>query len=462
MLPDKLGRVLSAYVDGELRPEQAEAVHRLLNHSDEARRLLSRLQADAAHLRSLPRTGPPRDLSQIIVDLPARRTAKSSRPRLPRRKIARWTMYSVAAAVLLAIGLSPLLLRPSRNQKPNASVPDGLMARNGESPSVNSAPAPTPYPGKQESLKGRAAGPALTEPSGPPLAADQEQRPADMLRSTSEQGLGPLPERPSDLKSVAVPVTLNVRLDELTKDKQRQRLLDELRRPSGHRFEFDCSDTGLAMERLQTAFEYAGIQLVLDADAQAELQLKGLKTPSFYVYTENLSPEKLIQTLNGVRDSDRRSAAKGGSQFKEFVVRELIEEDYIKLSHSLGLQPDRLMNGLPLKELSELPPETLGRSKTWPKPIRSQNGPKLPVQASNRLAENGKKLAGIQKDSEIGSTGEEMLKLRPDECTALVAVANNRIRPALPSSQVRLFFSIQRQELSGDSRRFLLLLRAKD
>jgi len=281
-----------------------------------------------------------------------------------------------------------------------------------------------------------------------------------MVPSASEQSLGAPPERLPDLKSVTVPVTLNVRLDELRQEKRRQALLDELHRPSGHRFEFDCSDTGSAMERLQTAFEDAGIRLVLDADVQTQLQLKGLKTPSFYVYSENLSPEKLVQALNSIRDGDRRSAAKGRSQFNEFVVHELVEEDYVKLSHSMGLQPGELMSGMLLKERSEPPPASLGGTKTWPKPIPARDGRQLPGQASNRLAESSKNQAAVQRGLKNGTLDVDMRQLRPEEHPALVTVADNRIRPTTPSSQVRFFFSARRPEPSSDSRRFLLLLRA--
>src|SRR2546430_2493824 len=56
MLPERGRELLTAYVDGELSARQRRHVLRLLRHSAEARRLLQRLQGDAA-----PAPHPPTD-----------------------------------------------------------------------------------------------------------------------------------------------------------------------------------------------------------------------------------------------------------------------------------------------------------------------------------------------------------------------------------------------------------------
>src|SRR5262249_35935556 len=67
MLPDQLGALLSAYVDGELSQKQTSAVHRLLKHSEAARRLLREFQANAEKLCSLPRVKLAEDFSDTII-----------------------------------------------------------------------------------------------------------------------------------------------------------------------------------------------------------------------------------------------------------------------------------------------------------------------------------------------------------------------------------------------------------
>src|SRR5262245_14133213 len=109
MLPDQLGALLSAYVDGELSPKQTSAVRRLLKHSEDARRLLSEFQANAVKLRALPCIKLPQDFSETIcARLPARPTVPIPVTRAagggvePRRSFAfRWAGFSAAAGLFL-------------------------------------------------------------------------------------------------------------------------------------------------------------------------------------------------------------------------------------------------------------------------------------------------------------------------------------------------------------------------
>ena len=107
MLPEQLGRLISAYVDGELSPEQVNAVHRLLKHSDEARLLLGQFRANVRRLRSLPQVALPRDFSQSIVQrLPAGTSRPISITRPRAIVVPVWVAVACAAAFLLAVASS--------------------------------------------------------------------------------------------------------------------------------------------------------------------------------------------------------------------------------------------------------------------------------------------------------------------------------------------------------------------
>src|SRR5438132_5396890 len=63
--------LLSAYVDGELTPQERKTVLRLLRRSGEARVLLRQMKEDSQKLQGLPRrTGP--DFTRRILDALAR------------------------------------------------------------------------------------------------------------------------------------------------------------------------------------------------------------------------------------------------------------------------------------------------------------------------------------------------------------------------------------------------------
>lgn len=110
MLPDDFSELLSAYLDGELPARQRKDVRRLLDESDEARRMLRRMEGDALLLRELPPARLPFDLTNAILasiatELPPQRLPipTFARPAGNRRTFGK--VYAAAAAVLLAVGI---------------------------------------------------------------------------------------------------------------------------------------------------------------------------------------------------------------------------------------------------------------------------------------------------------------------------------------------------------------------
>src|SRR5262245_23345326 len=112
MLPDRLSKLLTAYVDGELNSRQRRTVVRLLQRSPEARRLFKKLKGDSMILRGLPRRKLNMDLSgSVLLTINARniQLRPEACPPIPKpaaqRPWKKWlALFAVAALVLLAIG----------------------------------------------------------------------------------------------------------------------------------------------------------------------------------------------------------------------------------------------------------------------------------------------------------------------------------------------------------------------
>src|SRR5262245_13037860 len=105
MLSDRICRLLTAYVDGELNARQRQLVQRLLRRSGEVRALLRRLQQDAAALRSLPRRQLDANFSHQVLQTVAAQPLQPARSkrvsvRLP---LPVWVGWTAAAAVLFLV-----------------------------------------------------------------------------------------------------------------------------------------------------------------------------------------------------------------------------------------------------------------------------------------------------------------------------------------------------------------------
>src|SRR5216684_1274193 len=107
MLPDRLSRMLAAYVDGEMGAHQRKVVLRLLRRSSEARALLRKLQEDANLVRQLPRRNLDADFADLVMQRIAVGVPKPARYQIPTSGSpvpVSWAL-AAAAAVLLAVGL---------------------------------------------------------------------------------------------------------------------------------------------------------------------------------------------------------------------------------------------------------------------------------------------------------------------------------------------------------------------
>jgi anti-sigma factor RsiW len=111
MLPERLSELLSSYLDGELNARQRRNVERLLLRSEEARKLLEKLEENANVLRNLPRLRLDEEFSQRVMrTLSQRRSYLARKMALSHRvEFPAWAGFAAAASVLLSIVLGTYL-----------------------------------------------------------------------------------------------------------------------------------------------------------------------------------------------------------------------------------------------------------------------------------------------------------------------------------------------------------------
>src|SRR5262249_57095856 len=67
MIADDLLQLMTAAIDGELTPAEAQRLRRVLADSAEARIVFAKLKADSHRLHTLPRVAPPADLHKRVM-----------------------------------------------------------------------------------------------------------------------------------------------------------------------------------------------------------------------------------------------------------------------------------------------------------------------------------------------------------------------------------------------------------
>lgn len=101
--------LLSAYLDGEVTPEEKLSVQQLLEEKPELQERLSELSEISQNVRELPRESAPNDFAQSILDnlepQVARKPASSQIAPAKRSLIRQWSSSLVAVAVLFVVGM---------------------------------------------------------------------------------------------------------------------------------------------------------------------------------------------------------------------------------------------------------------------------------------------------------------------------------------------------------------------
>jgi hypothetical protein len=447
MLPDRLSRLLTAFVDGELTSRQHKAVLRLLRRSPEARNLLRKLQLDAEAVRRLPAPALGCDLSTAVLQRIAAQESPIRRLTVMRQTstFPAWFGVAVAAAVVLVIGLSSYLyltaLPGKEDTQASGRAPEGPIVANGRD---KKRPIVSPTPrnnGGRRQLEG-----IIPEPP-PPGPEPKETLPAPVADTIAREMLPvPQPETevfvgPTELTPVPekelfrtadVKVAVTFRFLALEQEKSRRELQTELHKRNAWRLDLRCLETPVAMERLRTAFKGQGIRLVVDEDAQDRLKLH-LHT-HYALYVENVTAEEVYAVIQDLNQADRKPGAKrrGPLQFDTLVLNALSTDDHRELSKLLGVDPTQLGAARPETPLGVDIRKPLAE-RTGDQVVESLKGQGTPrpepgqptVKGSERLA---------------------------------IVVSYNPIRPRPASRGVKLFLERRPEHLSG-SLQILLVLR---
>jgi putative lipoic acid-binding regulatory protein len=346
MLPDRISRLLTACIDGELDTHQRKAVLRLLRQSSEARQLLHDLKNDAKRLRGLPCQTLGQDFSEQLLQIINSRTAPTTQRStlMVRSSIPAWLGLATAAAVLLIAGLGSAvylatversrkaeLLAWNRPESTQPSTPEGMAESDAPpepSPEINRR-EPLSFPAPEQEMK-------VASTSGAPSPDDGK-----LQADPKPTALGsPLRDDAIHFKDLEAPIPPVFNLRDLD-PKKRQLLLQEMQKEAVHRIDLRCTDTLAGMQRLQTAFESQGIQLVIDQDAQAVLKLGMGKNAPFALYSDEVTAEEIVAILQQFSSEDRKMESKraGKGRFETLMVNTLARQEEQKLFRSLGIDP---------------------------------------------------------------------------------------------------------------------------
>ena len=319
MLPDDALHLLTAAADGELSPDEARAVRRLLGGSAEARVVHERLTADRARVRQLAAVTvpPPAGLrDRIMARLPAADAVPLppdlSTPAPARRKPARsrpWVPLAVAASLLLAVtggsfwfftrnhGGGPATARAradeARKLTPTAgdsAWADILPTENGGLPS---APAVVELPDSAVASVAPAA--------GRPEPGDELPPPRPVRRDVI--AFPPVPDLPP-LNLVQVRVPFLAPVADFDREDVRQRFAEELDHPAV-RIDLFVKDSARGVEAVLAAARATGLAVATDA-ATAE-RMKRKQATAYLLYAESLTATDIRTLITALAADDAKN-----------------------------------------------------------------------------------------------------------------------------------------------------------
>lgn len=385
MIHDRLKKLLTSYVDGELSVRQRKAVQKLLHRSVDARQLLEQLQEDSREIHALPRRRLERDLTRSVMQTIALEGVHPARKRvLAQSALPAWAGLAAAAAVLLVIGFASYvyftvadahLNQPAIVQQLPAPAVDADrgLAKGGnpdENPEVVGLPKPRPENPEQPAPHVAQNGNPTSEK---PMNPDGDPNQNGNILASPRNPNGPK----FDFEMPQSRLTNHVVRD-LDQDSPRQQLLVELKKDPAYRLELFCLDTIKAFERMQAAFKTQNIKLQIDAEAQ--LRLKYKQPVSFAFLLEDVTPDELVKLLQSLGE-DRK-------QFGNLLVSPLAASDLDELAKMLGVQPAQV----PPRKKN---PQGVDIRRPLPETTAAQVAQALSPGASTRPSE-GSKSAGTK------------------------------------------------------------------
>ncbi len=364
-------RRLTAWVDGELTPEERRAVEDLLRQHPGLEVMLARLKDDSARLKSLPRQALPANFSTEVLGEIRRRNIEIIRQR-HRPLIVRYLMpAAAAAAILVALGMTVRHLVGvfGKDSGVVRAAPDGPRAIEANKvAAITDGPQPASPAGVRDAFAQMMAqvpsandvkehvapyrallvelGNAFREQSSQLVAAlTVEEGDAESPFSTPTILTFPAAGKANPLKTIEVRLPLFLDVRSLDAGK----LLDRLREDSVHHLDLPCVDSWKALDRFQTACRAAGVKLVLDAEAGRRLH--GRNSAIYLIYLEDVAPETVARLMQALQAEDlaAEKQKKGEGQFQSLMVQSLDEDGQKRLAEALGVSPASLMPLRPAK-----------------------------------------------------------------------------------------------------------------
>jgi hypothetical protein len=295
MIPRKLSKLLTAYVDGELNLRQRKAVRHWLRRSSKARRLYRQMKVDSLVLQTLPRKVLKQDLSDTILDK-INTTPDIQLPAVGGRFLSRRPRWvAAAAAVLVAVGLGSYLIFAGAND-------DGVAPL---------AAAPT-------------LSESITQPSDP-VADDVEP-----ARRTSPESVFAFPNlKAPQLKLAQVRVPRIFSLRELERPAEAARLQGQLATSPMFRLDLFSTSSTTALSRLRTVCKAEGIDVRIDPASQ-EFVNRGLER-TWALYVENIRPNEVAHILTRLSSNDKKAG-----EFRQAVLTAVSADELAEVLGGTG------------------------------------------------------------------------------------------------------------------------------
>lgn len=366
MLSERVQKLLTAAVDGELTDRERRALNKLLGESTEARDVYQRLQRDAKKLRELPRATLPAHYSSLIIQ-----SLHRPSPTIPtvvaqtaQKYLPIWANLAAALGVLIALATGTYLVVRLNEQQENAKLAG-----------KNAKPIEPANPASNGSTPEIIRGSNKPSPEGPdilPLPRDHDD--------FASVPMPELPDPPEPENKTALTVPFNPKLElfkvdmpklppiiavrELEHAVQRSVLRDSMKSDDAIHIDLFCKDANKGFERVLNTLKAQGHRTLVEALAQFRLQSR-VKT-NYVIYAETLNVEDVVRLFTAVAADERKMDSK---LLEKLVVTSMSLTDQKTLAALLGLDPKLLqikpktVTKLdPQKPLSDLTAEALARA----------------------------------------------------------------------------------------------------
>jgi hypothetical protein len=354
MLSQHDRELLTAFVDGEVSNDQHQKLTDLLRQSAEARDLLRALEQDARSLRQLPQLRVPTDLSaSVLMEIVRRRLVPAPAPtlppvRLPQPGVPAWAALTIAAGLLLSVGVASYLFFRENTTPPGNPVV--VQSHTGTS-DPDKGPSNVPPPGPVVVLPDKTPEPDRIPEKPDPVTPDPivgvptpdpdtapEHDPTP-VRPSGPVFTGPSGERYEMRQADIFPPAI-FRVLDLDQPASRQALVADLKKANAFRMELPCKDGNKATERLQAVLKERKVSLTVDPVAQSRLTKTQWKT-SYLLLVDNVLPEELADLVARFAAADHKIEPKKPAepQLNRLVLTRWTRMDQKDLADHLGADP---------------------------------------------------------------------------------------------------------------------------